>query len=79
MNARKDDVMHKTQRLEVDPLWNVQEAAKFLGWSVPTLYTKVNRREIAFVKVGGRSLRFRRSDLEKLLTVHPALDAEVGC
>lgn len=57
-------------------LLTVHEAASYLRWSPATLYTLASRRKLPFVKVG-RSLRFRRSDIEKLVIVHPALNGEV--
>jgi len=51
----------------VDILFTVQEAADFLRWSVPTLYSYASRRKIPFIKLGQKSLRFRLSDLEKLI------------
>ena len=45
---------------------NVREAAKFLGTTEKTLYSRVWKREIVFVKIG-RSLRFDLRDLEKMI------------
>ena len=45
---------------------NVQEAARFLGTTVKSLYSKIWRREIPFVKIG-RSVRFDVKDLEALI------------
>jgi excisionase family DNA binding protein len=47
-------------------LLNIKEAARFLGTTDKTLYTKVWRREIPFVKLG-RSVRFDVRDLEALI------------
>jgi excisionase family DNA binding protein len=51
------------------------EAAEYLGLSVPTVYSKASRRQLPFVKIG-RALRFRRSDLEKIVRagLRPALN-----
>ncbi len=51
-----------------------QEAADFLRWSLPTIYTYASRRKLPYIKLG-RSLRFRRTDLEKLIKAgeRPAL------
>lgn len=54
------------------PLMTVSEASEFLRVRHSTLYAWACRRQIQTVKVG-RSLRFRRSDLEALLTLRPAL------
>lgn len=57
-----------------NPLLDPDEAAAYLCQAKATLYAKVSRRQIAFVKVG-RSLRFRKADLDKLIRqgYHPAL------
>lgn len=49
-----------------DRLLTVQEAADYLRFAVQTVYNKVNRGEIPCVKIG-RTLRFRRADLDSLL------------
>lgn len=51
-----------------------REAADLLRWSLPTIYTYAARRKLPTIKLG-RSLRFRRSDLEKLIKAgeRPAL------
>ena len=50
------------------------EAAEYLGLTLPTIYTKASRRQLPTVKVG-RSLRFCRADLEKIVKagLRPAL------
>jgi excisionase family DNA binding protein len=47
-------------------LLNIKEAARFLGTTDKTLYTKIWRREIPFIKLG-RSVRFDVMDLEALI------------
>jgi excisionase family DNA binding protein len=47
-------------------LLNVREAAKYLGTTEKTLYSKVWRREIPFVKLG-RSVRFDIRDLDAMI------------
>jgi excisionase family DNA binding protein len=47
-------------------LLNIKEAARFLGSTEKSLYTKVWRREIPFIKMG-RSVRFDVRDLEVLI------------
>ena len=60
--------------LERDRLLKPAEAAEYLGFTLPTIYTKASRRQLPTVKVG-RSLRFRRADLEKIVKagLRPAL------
>jgi excisionase family DNA binding protein len=60
--------------LERERLLKPAEAAEYLGLTVPTIYTKASRRQLPTVKVG-RSLRFRRADLDKLIKagMRPAL------
>ena len=45
---------------------NIKEAARFLGTTDKTLYTRIWRREIPFIKIG-RSVRFDIRDLEVLI------------
>jgi excisionase family DNA binding protein len=47
-------------------LMNVREAAQYLGTTPATLYTKIWRREIPFIKLG-RSVRFDVRDLDQLI------------
>jgi excisionase family DNA binding protein len=47
-------------------LMNIQQAARYLGTTPATLYTKIWRREISFVKLG-RSVRFDVNDLNQLI------------
>jgi excisionase family DNA binding protein len=47
-------------------LLNIKEAARYLGTTDKTLYTKIWRREIPFIKLG-RSVRFDVRDLEVLI------------
>jgi len=51
-----------------------QEFADALRWKLCTVYSKASRRQIPSVRVG-RSLRFRRSDLERIIKagLRPAL------
>jgi excisionase family DNA binding protein len=47
-------------------LLTVREAADYLGTTPSTLYSKVWRREVPFVK-WGRSVRFDKADLDELI------------
>ena len=47
-------------------LMNIRDAARYLGTTPATLYTKIWRREITFVKIG-RSVRFDVKDLDALI------------
>jgi excisionase family DNA binding protein len=47
-------------------LLNVRQAADYLGTTAASLYTKVWRREISFIKLG-RSVRFDVKDLDALI------------
>jgi excisionase family DNA binding protein len=47
-------------------LLTVRQAAEYLGTTPATLYTKVWRREVAFIKLG-RSLRFDVRDLDAMI------------
>jgi excisionase family DNA binding protein len=50
-----------------DRLLDVQEAADMLSIKVPTLYQWAYQRRIAVVKLNGRALRFRLSEIERLI------------
>jgi excisionase family DNA binding protein len=47
-------------------LLTVRQAAEYLGTTPATLYTKIWRREIPFIKLG-RSVRFDVRDLDELI------------
>jgi len=47
-------------------LLTVDQAAEYLGTTASSLYTKIWRREIPFVK-WGRSVRFDVSDLDEMI------------
>ncbi len=51
---------------DTDHLLRPAEFAAAVGWTLATVYAKACRRQIPFVKIG-RSLRFKRSDLDKLV------------
>ena len=60
-------------------LYTPAEAAQYLRWTLSTVYSAASRRKIPSVKIG-RSLRFRRADLEKLVKAgyRPALADKGG-
>ena len=49
-----------------DQFLSVRETAEFLNLSVPTIYSKVSKRELPYMKRGKR-LYFNRKDLETYL------------
>jgi excisionase family DNA binding protein len=61
MPANKDPDIGAKNRL-----LNVRQAANYLGTTAASLYTKVWRREISFIKLG-RSVRFDVKDLDALI------------
>jgi len=50
-----------------DRLLNVTEAASMLGLKPKTLYQLKNERRIPYCKPFGKSLRFKLSDLQKII------------
>lgn len=46
-----------------DRLLTVAEVARYVGLAQGTIYNKVNRGEIPYVKLG-RAVRFRRSEID---------------
>jgi|SRR5690554_1957325 len=60
-------VINKVQPQETaDHFLTVEQTAEFLTLSVPTIYSKVSRRELPYMKRGKR-LYFARKDLEAYL------------
>ena len=57
--------MARTEHPTLPHLLTPIEASHFLRWKISSIYAAASRRKIPSVKVGG-SLRFRRSDLEKI-------------
>jgi excisionase family DNA binding protein len=56
-------------------LLTVDQVARLTGWRPATIRQKVWRRELPFVKLG-RSVRFRESEIQKLIegSAMPALE-----
>ena len=48
-------------------LLDVKEVSRLTGFSVGTLYHWVSQRRVPFVRLSGRCIRFRPSDLEAWL------------
>lgn len=44
--------------------WDIKKAAAYLGMSVAFLRKAVRLRRVPFARVGSKSLRFRRTDLD---------------
>ena len=60
--------MGKLPTTEPDRLLDVREAAALLAVKPATLYQWAYQRRIPVVKLMGRALRFRLSDLQRLIT-----------
>jgi excisionase family DNA binding protein len=68
ITVNKDGLAAKPQhrqRVSVR-LLTVRQAADYLGTTTATLYTKVWRREVPFIKLG-RSVRFDVVDLDEMI------------
>lgn len=63
------------QQQPAEGLLTIQEAAEFLRLSIPTIYAKVNRRELPFMKRSKR-LYFDKTELLDYLKKGRALTAE---
>ncbi len=50
-----------------DSMLSVPETAEFLGVSEAWVRTTVRLKRLPFYKVGGKSIRFARTDLERFL------------
>jgi excisionase family DNA binding protein len=53
--------------VHMEKLLTATEAAELLGLTRRALYTAIQRREIPILRLGQRRIRFRASDLEKIL------------
>lgn len=56
-------------RRRIKMLLTINEVAEMLKISVSTLYRWVNKREIPFVKLGGK-LRFNEDEIKTLSLIH---------
>lgn len=57
------DIKHQPLKVDADPdLMTVKEAAEFLNLTVPTIYSKVSRGELPFMKRSKR-LYFSKNEL----------------
>ena len=74
------DLKHEPKELPGTPqdrLFTIQQAAEFLGLTVPTMYTKVSKSELPVMKRGKR-LYFSRSELlDYLKTGRKKSNAEI--
>lgn len=52
-----------------DRLLDVTEVAEMLGLAVGSVYHLVSQKRIPFIRLSGRCLRFRRSDIEAWIAV----------
>ena len=66
--------MHDASNAIPEGFITASEAAEYLGYSLQTIYNKVHRNEIPHYK-RGRTLRFRRSELDAWLRGEPAPSA----
>lgn len=51
----------------MEELLTAEEVAHILKLKVQTVYAKACKGEIPSIKVGGKNLRFKKSDIEKLI------------
>ncbi len=65
----------RTRDLSADSLLTCGQAANFLNLKPSTIRAWTSRRRIACVKLNGRSVRYRQSDLERVIRagLRPAL------
>lgn len=53
----------------LEPLWTIEETARYLRVSIAYLRRAVRLNQVPFVRVGTRACRFRRCDLDGWLGV----------
>ena len=57
--------MDTSQGNNPDRLMTTEEVAAYLGYAVQTIYNKVRAKELPVRRIGGRSLRFRVSEIDR--------------
>jgi excisionase family DNA binding protein len=53
-----------------DGLWNITSTAKYLGMSIAFLRKAVRQKRIPFTRIGDKSLRFSKRDLDAWVAMH---------
>lgn len=66
-----------TDNANRDGLMRIEEAAEYLGFAKQTLRNWVSDGRIPYVKIG-RSVRFRRSELDEWVEEQDTSDARLG-
>jgi excisionase family DNA binding protein len=69
--------LKKPEEMNVAEWWNIKKAAAYLGVSVAFLRKGVRLKQVPFVRVGSKILRFRRAELDRWLR-HSAGNGAVG-
>src|ERR1700752_1692369 len=68
LEAAAKDTKYFSPSVDVNDLLTVEGAAKYLHYSVKTIYGKVHTRSIPFIKnIGSNKLFFSRSELQNWL------------
>ena len=71
-DKKKIDSWIEENTIEGSRLMGVNELSEYLGLSGATLRDLVNRKEIAFVRIG-RTIKFDRQDIEKWIEEHKTI------
>lgn len=53
-----------------DGLWNITSTAKYLGMSIAFLRKAVRQKRIPFTRIGNKSLRFSKRELDAWVAMH---------
>jgi excisionase family DNA binding protein len=62
--------------VNMEKLLTATEAAELLGLTRSALYMAIQRREMPVLRLGQRRIRFRASDLEKILQAQAPVERE---
>jgi excisionase family DNA binding protein len=71
--------MSQSEKAQQDCLFTYREAAKLLGVAVGTIYSMVHRRQIPFLRLGRRLVRFSERRLNEWLrerSIEPGASTE---
>lgn len=56
-----------SKEFETTKLLTVDQVAELTGWSKSTIRSRIWRRKLEFIRLDGRSIRFRRQAIDDLI------------
>jgi excisionase family DNA binding protein len=62
----------------VERLWNIQEAAAFLGISIGTAYSWVSQKKLPLIRISARCIKFSPAELRRWVSEHSEKESPNG-